>query len=156
MNNRSVSPVLTTAGYVAPVLPRALSTYMHPAAQYLRERIADLQAVYLFGSQASAEASPRSDVDLALLAERPLNAARRWRLQEELASLLRRDVDLVDLRSASTVMRVQVIDRGLVIADVQQNARELFEAIALSDYARLNEERKAIIEDIRERGSVYG
>jgi hypothetical protein len=34
--------------------------------------------------------------------------------------------------------------------------REAFEAVALGAYARLNEERRGILEDIRQRGRVYG
>jgi hypothetical protein len=65
-------------------------------------------------------------------------------------------VDLIDLRSASTVMRVQVLEHGIVLYERNSGNRQAFEATALSAYARLNEERRGIIHDIRQRGRVHG
>lgn len=113
-------------------------------------------AVYLFGSHAAGAAHRDSDVDLAVLADAPLGDNERWQLAQTLAVMLGRDVDLVDLLRASTVMRVQVIDSGKLLFDSDTTRRQEFEARALSDYARLNEERREILADIRARGSVYG
>ncbi|MEK7761619.1 MAG: nucleotidyltransferase domain-containing protein, partial [Nitrospirota bacterium] len=77
--------------------------------EYLRKSVPELIALYRFGSQAKGTARPDSDVDLAVLARNPIPAIRRFELAQELAIQLHRDVDLVDLRSASTVMRMQVI-----------------------------------------------
>lgn len=123
---------------------------------FLRGRIPTLRAVYLFGSQSRAEAGPESDVDLAFLADKPPDMAERHRLASELAELLHREVDLVDFAAASTVLRAQVIGRGRRIAGGPDVALEEFESRVLSDYARLNEERAAILNDIEQRGSVHG
>jgi hypothetical protein len=80
----------------------------------------------------------------------------RFDLQERIASRLHCSVDLVDLRTASTVMRVQVLEHGTILYDRRTGRRQAFEATALSAYARLNEERRGIIDDIRQRGSVHG
>lgn len=122
----------------------------------ISEAIPDVTAVYVFGSEAAGDATAESDVDLAVLGPAALDSYPRWRLQESLASRLRRDVDLVDLRAASSVMRAQIVATGRVLLDLDPAARAHFEALALSDYARLNEERKAILDDIRERGTIYG
>jgi predicted nucleotidyltransferase len=122
----------------------------------LRERVPGCVAIYLFGSHAAGTASSDSDVDLAVLAPAPLADEERWHLAQTLAVALGRDVDLVDLRRASAVMRVQVIDAGKLLFESDVSLRQEFEATALSDYARLNEERRGILDDIRARGSVYG
>ena len=85
-----------------------------------------------------------------------LDPVDRWKLQEDLAAQAHQNVDLVDLRRASTVMRVQVLRDGRLLADVQPSVRASFEAIALSAYAHLNEERREILKDIAARGCVYG
>ncbi len=118
--------------------------------------IPGLAAVYLFGSAARGDAVAGSDVDLAFLADRPLDPVARFALQERLAADLLRDVDLVDLRSASTVMRVQVIASGRVLHERSASEREAFEASALGAYARLNDARRGILEDVQRRGRVYG
>jgi len=77
--------------------------------EFTRQTIPDLIALYRFGSQAKGSARPESDVDLAVLAHHPIPALRLFELAQELAAQLHRNVDLLDLRSASTVMRMQVI-----------------------------------------------
>jgi hypothetical protein len=65
-------------------------------------------------------------------------------------------VDLVDLRAASTVMAMQVLADGHVLEDVSPDARGLFEDHAFGSYARLNEERRGILDRVAAEGTVYG
>ena len=113
-------------------------------------------ALYQFGSQAKGSARPESDVDLAVLAHHPISAFSLFELAQELAAQLHRDVDLLDLSAASTVMRMQVISTGKCLAAPDEAARREFEMYAYSDYARLNEERRDILKRISASGSVYG
>jgi predicted nucleotidyltransferase len=121
----------------------------------IRSRVPDPIAVYVFGSTAAGAVHESSDVDLAVLPREPLTPEARWDLQQELAVALSSDVDLVDLRSASTVMRFQVVTTGELIHDGDPRERAEFEMLALSMYARLNEERKDILEQVRREGRVY-
>lgn len=66
------------------------------------------------------------------------------------------DVDLLDLRTASTVMRMQVLTTGQCLETRDQRAKAEFEMYTYADYARLNEERKELLKGITERGFVYG
>lgn len=118
--------------------------------------IPDLVAVYQFGSTVEGSEHPESDLDLAILAPRPLDNVDRWTVQEEIATQLRRDVDLVDLRAASTVMQMQVLSQGTVQEEWDRTARQEFEMQVYSAYALLNEERAAILEDVQVRGRIYG
>ncbi len=126
------------------------------AVDMLREVLADVQLIYLFGSQADGAGHAESDVDLAVLLPRALPARQRWEVQEDLARRLHRSVDLVDLRNASTVMRMQVVSTGRVLYEDSRAARDHFETYVYSSYALLNEERQSILEAIHRRGRVYG
>lgn len=123
--------------------------------QRMKETVPGLIAVYRFGSQAQGAARPDSDVDLAVLAQPALSPATRLGLREDLSLLLRRDVDLIDLRQASTVLRMQVVSTGECLFNADDTRREQFETMVYSSYARLNEERRGILDDIRARGRVY-
>lgn len=122
----------------------------------LREALPDLLALYRFGSTATGTQVRESDLDLAVLPSVPLDTVRRWDLQEQLAISLHVPVDLVDLLSASTVMRMQVLQSSILLFESDRAAREGFETAVYSSYARLNEERREILEQVKREGSVYG
>lgn len=124
--------------------------------EHIRKSIPGLIALYRFGSQVKGTARPESDIDLAVLARDHVPNLRRFELAQELAIQLHHDVDLVDLRTASTVMRMQVISTGTCLGATDEQARREFEMYAYSDYARLNEERREILKRVRESGLVYG
>jgi predicted nucleotidyltransferase len=128
---------------------------LEPIVAALRESLPELVVVYLFGSQARGDAAPDSDVDLAVLGPSPVPPVLRWEIQERLASLLHAAVDLVDLRAAPSVLRVEVLRSAVVLFEADRRAREVFEATALAAYARLQEERRGILEDVRRTGHVY-
>ncbi len=123
---------------------------------YIRKSVPNLIALYRFGSQAKGSTRPESDIDLAVLARDPIPNIRRFELAQELATQLHRDVDLVDLRTASTVMRMQVLSTGTCLDTQNESTRRAFEMYAYSDYARLNEERREILKGITKSGLVYG
>jgi predicted nucleotidyltransferase len=133
---------------------------MTPADQQtreiLREAVPDLVAVYRFGSTDSGTAGPESDVDLAVLARTRLDANARFELQDRLAEVFRHPVDLVDLRAASTVMAMQVVGAGTVLYEGDPAERGRFEDLTFSLYARLNEERRGILDRVAHEGTVYG
>lgn len=129
------------------------------------ERILDLleghtgpvQALYLFGSFGSAVQDANSDMDLAVLPERALSDRQRWAASQELAAELGRDVDLIDLRAASTVLRSQILTSGRnLYRRPHDPSVEAFEDFVYADYARLNEARAGILADIQSHGTVYG
>ena len=122
----------------------------------LRGALPDVVAIYRFGSTATGQAGKESDVDIAVLPAAPLEPTFRWNLQERLAVALHRPVDLVDLLQASTVMRMQVLESAILLFERDQTARLRFETAACSGYARLNEERRAILDQVRREGTVYG
>lgn len=103
-------------------------------------------AVYLFGSAATGRLRNDSDLDVAFLPSERTDPKARFDVSQELAEVLRREIDLVDLLSASTVMAKEVIRTGVVLVDDGTSRRQEFEMRTLSDYARLNEERQPVLD----------
>jgi predicted nucleotidyltransferase len=123
---------------------------------HLRRAVAGVIAVYRFGSTARGTATASSDTDIAILAGARLTPEQRFEAQETLAAKLGRDVDLVDLTAASTVMAMQVIAAGRLLYEADADARGRFEDYTFSAYARLNEERRGILDRVAAEGTVYG
>jgi predicted nucleotidyltransferase len=118
-----------------------------------------VQGIYLFGSYATADQRPDSDADIALLLM-PSDAKKAGSLAatclaSELAGIIGRSVDLINLRQVSTVLQKEVVmaDRRIFEGDV--GAAEEFEMLTLSYYQKLNEERAGIIEDALAGGRFH-
>jgi predicted nucleotidyltransferase len=112
--------------------------------------------IYLFGSTVAGHDHQDSDIDIAFLSDqKQLDHYERFMVAQELASRLHRDVDLVDLKQASTVFQAQVVSNGKVIYCTNEQKKAEYEWRALKMYAKLNEERTEILRNINESGSVY-
>jgi uncharacterized protein len=123
---------------------------------HLTKAISGLQAVYLYGSFSSDSFSDESDLDIAVKAERRLDNQERWRIQEDLAGIYGRNVDLLDLDRASLVMQFEVISTGERIYCADENIIAHYETLLYSRYLDFNWIRKPIVDEIIKRGSVYG
>jgi len=66
-------------------------------------------AVYAFGSAASGQQAAGSDLDLAVLDRQPADTPRLYDLARTLEVTLGVDVDLVDLLTASTVLKKELL-----------------------------------------------
>jgi predicted nucleotidyltransferase len=126
-----------------------------PVLEILRAELPELVAVYLFGSVAYGADTADSDVDLAVFAGQPLARTRVLDLQEKLANALRREVDLVDLAAASTILQMQALGEGRLIAAPQPVVAALFELRVMREYQDLKERRADLEADVVRRGRIY-
>jgi predicted nucleotidyltransferase len=110
-----------------------------------------LLGVWLFGSQARGEASARSDVDLAVLADTRLDPIGVGEAASALEGIAGARVDLVDLRAASGLLRVQATHEGRLIAAPDRMRAELFATHALSDFAAFGPNRRMCTEAMKEK-----
>ncbi|MTH54957.1 nucleotidyltransferase domain-containing protein [Bacillus mangrovi] len=121
---------------------------------FMKEKI-NPYLIVLFGSAAKGTDRKDSDYDLAYLSDQVLGMYDRFMLAQELAAIVNRDVDLIDLKEATTVFAAQVVGTGQTIYCNDEKRRAIFEMKTLKMYARLNEERAIVLKRIRESGSVY-
>lgn len=122
----------------------------------LQQALPEIQAVYVFGSTAQKQTTPDSDIDIAILCPERLEPIYRWNLAQRLARELHRDVDLVDLQQASTVMRFQVVSTGERIYAQDENKIAWWELQVYQLYFTLNDDRRPILEEIKKTGTIYG
>ena len=97
-----------------------------------------------------------SDIDIAFYSEDTvLSTWDFFIIAQELADLLKIEVDLIDLRRASTVLKAQIFTTGKVICADDELLLKKQQMTALKTYAELNEQRKEILNRIEESGCVY-
>jgi predicted nucleotidyltransferase len=106
---------------------------LQQAVDFLEERFG-LDTLWLFGSEALGTSRPDSDVDLAALFHRRPNALEVFEAQAELAELLHREVDLVDLDRASPILGMQVLKHGRLLLDRNPKRRHSFFSRTISMY----------------------
>lgn len=121
----------------------------------LRRRFPSLLLAYAFGSRAEGVAGEASDLDLAILVEGRADPLALFEAANSLAELAGCDVDLVDLRAASTIMQHQIITRGLRLYAKEPEAG-LFECMVLSEKTELDAARAKLMADIEREGRIYG
>lgn len=138
--------------------PRRSDHYAALLAPIL-DRYPQTEAVYLYGSWGSAAHRPQSDIDIALLL--PLQQARNtdeyeWTAVAEAVARAAgvERCDLINLHSASTILRKEVIAAEQRIHCADRYAADTFEMLTLSLYQKLNQERQEIVRD-GQHGGFY-
>ena len=121
---------------------------------FLKEKL-DPYLIVVFGSMAKGTDRVDSDLDIAYLSDQNTEKYDRFMAGQELAALIDKDVDLVDLNQASTVFAAQIIQSGKAIFCKDDKRRMEFEMKTLKMYAKLNEEREIVMKRIEESGSIY-
>lgn len=117
------------------------------------QKVPHVVAVFLFGSQARNTANSQSDVDIAVLFEKtnvpkPLDMIY---LRENLADVLKQDVDLVCLNTASPILGMQVHKEGIQLLMKDSRAYAMYQISLVSDYAELKELRALMEKNILKR-----
>ncbi len=118
----------------------------------------DVEAIYLFGSYLTPDQQQDSDVDIAVLF--PHEKARLLKnlamsdCRDALENVLKRTVDLINMRTVNTVFQNEIIQHGRIIYQQNERAVDEFEMQVMSSYQKLNEERAEILEDILETGRI--
>lgn len=134
---------------------QAVEAITHIVLQYYQSA----QAIYIFGSYQTENEWPDSDVDIAILL--PHDAAKRERLiaisdcRYRLEDVLKKEIDLLNVRLISTVFQFQIVSTGRLIHIGDERAVHEFEMLTISLYQKLNEERRAILQEFYKTRRAY-
>ena len=130
-----------------------MDTELNKAIEILKEEFNPI-VIYLFGSASRNEL--RKDSDIAFLTDNDVDPYKCFMKAQELADIFKREVDLININTSSTVFKAQIVGNGKRIYCSDDTKRMYFEMRTLKSYAMLNEEREVILKKIKESGSVYG
>ena len=119
----------------------------------------ETQAVYLYGSYVRGEQRPDSDMDLGVLL--PHETAKRIgslamsKTQSAVAGIVRRDVDLVNLRRVSPVLQAEVVGTGRMLYVGDAGASDEFEMAAFSALQDLNRMQADLLREFKRTKRAY-
>ena len=108
----------------------------------------DPKLIYIFGSMLKGRTRNNSDIDVAILADREIDEYQLYMISQQLADVLRREVDLIDLRKATTVFKAEILKTGKLLYNSDNPGKMHFQLGVLQDYVFLNERRKEVIDKL--------
>ena len=109
-----------------------------------------LEVSYLFGSHAAGRATDDSDLDLAVLTNKPMTREEVWEIAQDLAIRLGTEVDLINLMDCNTVLSMQIIKEGKLLFDPHHKAA-FFETNIYRMYQDLQLSRRDNLADFKQR-----
>ncbi len=115
----------------------------------------DAWAIYVYGSFARGDEVSSSDIDLALLLPPDARIGDLLALLSDVSARVHREVDLVDLRRVSDVLRREVLAEGRPIYVSRPGDVLEWEGTAISRYQRYREEVRDLLDDFKKTGIGY-
>lgn len=106
-----------------------------------------LQLVVLFGSAVSGKIHKQSDIDLAILFDKPFDILS---ITNRVISLLHTDhIDIIDLKHATPLMKFSVSKNGIIIYEKEQGMFNEFCSLAFRMYIDTKKLRDAQVNAIK-------
>ena len=97
-----------------------------------------ISAIYLFGSYASGHERSRSDIDLGVLFNEDMDGFKKINMETEISNLLKKDIDLIDMKKSSPFLRHQIYKHGKVLYHDGSDFSFIFRANSIRDYLDTN------------------
>lgn len=111
--------------------------------------------IYIFGSIVANRVRNDSDIDIAILTEKKIDEYQLYMVSQQLADELKREVDIVDLKDASTIFKAEIIKNGKLIYNSDNLGKMYYQLEVLRDYTFLNERRQEIIDKLKKKVAKY-
>lgn len=123
--------------------------------EYLIKKI-EPKFIYLFGSFAKGEGRQDSDIDIAIYTDKKIGAYDLFIIANKLSFEVKRDVQIVNLKDIDTVFAAQIVGNREELYCTDEILKANYNIRVFKEYAKLNEERKIILDAIKRDGRVYG
>lgn len=117
----------------------------------------DCEAIILFGSFARGTQNEKSDIDIAFLSKKQIPKKEIFELKQKIEDIAGRDVDLVDMNNdIGDGFKYEIITNGKILYCKDEVKFDLYKIRVISDFLETNEARQAVIDRIKNGGSIYG
>lgn len=105
--------------------------------------------IVIFGSFALGVQNKDSDVDIAIRTNQDISKKRLLELSNKIEEIVKRDVDLIDLKQIQDGFRYEILINGITIYSEDEINFENYKLDMYREYLELNESRQEIIENIK-------
>lgn len=116
----------------------------------------DVECTIVFGSYAKSTQTKESDIDIAIKIKGGISKEELHKLNIQLEEVLKKDVDLIDLDNANSVLKYEIIYSGTPIYIKSQYYYDLYMIEVCNEFLDVNEDREQIVKRIVAGGEIYG
>lgn len=106
--------------------------------------------IVIFGSFALGTQNAESDIDIAIRTEQEISKKQIFEISNKLSDMLKRDIDLVDLKQIQDGFRYEILINGTTIYTKDEINFEYYKLDMYREYLELNESRQDIIRKMKE------
>jgi len=106
--------------------------------------------IVIFGSFALGTQNSESDIDIAIRTDKEISKKDIFELSNKLSDILKRDIDLVDLKQIQDGFRYEILINGETIYTKDATNFEYYKLDMYREYLELNESRQDIIKKMKE------
>lgn len=106
--------------------------------------------IVIFGSFALGTQNSKSDIDIAIRTDKEISKKDIFELSNKLSDILKRDIDLVDLKQIQDGFRYEILINGETIYTKDATNFEYYKLDMYREYLELNESRQDIIRKMKE------
>ena len=118
-------------------------------------KLNSLKMIYLYGSVLLQAFNNESDIDCAIHCNESDFKTGLFDIKPEIELTLKRDLDLVNIKTANPDFATEIIASGKLIYTKDQLFKDKFEMRILSEYLTLEEDRAIVLENIYKTGRVF-
>lgn len=116
----------------------------------------EVEAIVLFGSYARNKERIDSDIDVAIKPEIQMDKIKLLELKNNIEEVIDMDVHLINLDWIEEDFRYDILITGKTLYAKDDIKFWEYKFRAYSDYLELSEDRKMIVDKIKEGGNLYG
>ncbi len=113
---------------------------------YILNKI-NISTIYLFGSVLTERFNDESDIDIAIIPRDEISELALFDLCLELGAVLNRDIHMIDFLKTNLILKIEILKNKKIIYCNDAEKRIYYEALAISEYGKLNEEREIILKN---------
>ncbi len=122
----------------------------------LLQELADLDAIILFGSYARGKQKVTSDIDIAIKTIQELDTIKMLELKNKIEEAIDIDVHLINLNTINEDFKYEILISGRTLYCKNEYEFEMYKLKMYSNYLLFSEDRKPIVDKIKNGGTLYG